>query len=65
MVRNAIGIEKVEDSMTQFLLDVMAGNAGAAISTIYQLGAGSGAALPTTLVRDLEICFERWLLLVN
>lgn len=38
------------------ILKIMAGDAGTAIATLYQLGGSSGAALPTTLVSTIFPC---------
>lgn len=43
-----------EEPFAQTIINIMKGNAGMAIATFYMLGAGSGAALPTTLV---SCCF--------
>ena len=39
-----------EEPFADVVVRIMAGDAGTAIATHYQLGAASGAALPTTLV---------------
>ena len=42
--------DAADDTFAQTIVDIMEGNAGAAIATFYIMGGNSGAALPTTLV---------------
>uniref|UniRef100_A0A7S3P7Y7 Nuclear pore complex protein Nup85 n=1 Tax=Amphora coffeiformis TaxID=265554 RepID=A0A7S3P7Y7_9STRA len=46
-----------EEPFADAIVNIMKGNAGMAISTFYTLGAGSGAALPTTLLSVLYDMF--------
>jgi hypothetical protein len=43
--------QEVNDERVNPIVSIMQGNAGRAISELYELGGRSGAALPTTLVR--------------
>lgn len=41
-----------QEPLSGAIVDIMAGNAGTAIKTLYDMGGSSGAALPATLVRQ-------------